>query len=133
LLTRLSRILTGAGSGIGLSIVNLLLSDPHVALVVAVDLITAPLVPVRSQHGDRIELIQGDVSERSTSEAAISTALSKLGRIDAIILNAAVLGPISSIADGDVVEWKRLFDVNFFSLLHTVCTLQTLNTISASL
>src|SRR6266511_11310 len=118
------RIVTGAGNGIGLSIVKLLLSDPKVSLVVAVDVKTGQLVPIRSQHGDRFEIIHGDVSHRSTSEAAVGRAIAKGGRLDAIILNAAILGPISPVAEGDVGEWKKLFDINFFSLLHTVGRLQ---------
>lgn len=113
-------IVTGAGSGIGLSIVKLLLLDPRVAFVIAVDIQTRRLETFNEQHGLRLRIVNGDVSKRETSEEAVQAAVNQTGHLDALILNAGILGPISPISDGDVDEWKRLFAVNFFGLLHGV-------------
>ena len=112
--------MTGAGGGIGLSIVKLLLKDPRVALVVAVDLQTLDLENLRVEHNSRLHVVKGDVSQLQTNQDAVTAAAQRTGRLDAIILNAGVLGPISSIADGNVDAWKKLFDVNFFGPLHGV-------------
>ena len=117
----LSSIVTGAGSGIGLSIVNLLLQTSNVALVVAVDIRTQQLNVLVTQSGSRLRIVQGDVSTRTTSEEAVQAAIGQTGRLDAIILNAGILGPISPVIDGDIDKWKDLFNINFFSLLHGVC------------
>lgn len=119
----MSSIVTGAGSGIGLSIVNHLLKISKVALVVAVDIQTQHLDEVVSQSGSRLRIVKGDVSEPETSEQAVQAAISQTGRLNAVILNAGILGPISPVINGDVDKWKALFDVNFFSLLHGVCCL----------
>ena len=71
-------------------------------------------------HHDRLALIEGDVSERSTNQRAVETASNRRGRLDCIILNAGMLRPIGRAAESPVEEWKRLFDVNFFGLLHAV-------------
>lgn len=112
--------MTGAGNGIGLHIVRGLLDEPATALVVAVDVSTANLEPLRSQSEDRLEIVEGSVTDRSTSERAVERAISLHGRLDTIILNAGILGPQGPLANTRADDWKRLFDVNFFSLLPTV-------------
>ena len=51
----------------------------------------------------------------------MTTALEKYHRLDAVILNAGILqlGNVASQELG-VEKWKALFDVNFFSILHTI-------------
>lgn len=121
-LTRLiSRIVTGAGNGIGLHIVLGLLNEPATALVVAVDIDTTNLEPLISQNKNRVEIVQGSVADRSTSDRAVEYAISLHGRLDTIILNAGILRPQGPLIDTKVDDWKQLFNVNFFSLLHTVC------------
>lgn len=116
----LDRIITGAGNGIGLSIVKGLLDDARTSLIVAVDLIATNLEPLCTKSGGRLEIIIGDVSDRSTSERAVERVISLRGQLDTIILNAGILRPAGPLVQTKVDDWKRLFDVNFFSLVHTV-------------
>jgi NAD(P)-dependent dehydrogenase (short-subunit alcohol dehydrogenase family) len=116
----LQSILTGAGGGIGLSIVTQLLAQPSVSLVVGVDVVTSQLEALLEGHSGRLSIVQGDVSLRATSERAVQEALSRKGRLDSIILNAAILNPLGRAAETSVDDWKRLFDINFFGLLHSV-------------
>jgi len=57
----------------------------------------------------------------STDEAATSSVLASCRRIDGLVLNAGTIsvGRIDS-NNSTVIAWKQQFDVNFFSLLHTV-------------
>jgi NADP-dependent 3-hydroxy acid dehydrogenase YdfG len=72
------------------------------------------------QHADRLEVIAGDISKRVTSEKGVEAAISRVGRLDCIVLNAGVQGPVGSIVKTDVEDWKKCMDVNFFSLIHSV-------------
>jgi NAD(P)-dependent dehydrogenase (short-subunit alcohol dehydrogenase family) len=90
---------------------------------VGIDVKTSEIESLLEKHQDRLAVIQGDVSDRATSERAVETALNRTGRLDVLILNAAILSPIGPAAATKVEEWKRLFDVNFFGLLHTVSDL----------
>jgi NAD(P)-dependent dehydrogenase (short-subunit alcohol dehydrogenase family) len=116
----LQSILTGAGGGIGLSIVTQLLALPSVSLVVGVDVVTLQLEQILDTHPGRLAIIKGDVAARATSERAVQEALLHNGKLDSIILNAATLNPIGRVAESSVDDWKRLFDINFFGLLHSV-------------
>ncbi|KAH8812810.1 hypothetical protein F5884DRAFT_878764 [Xylogone sp. PMI_703] len=113
---------SGANGGIGFSIVRQLLAKPieTVALVVAVDLYNNHLRTLLPQYSDRLEIITGDISERIISKKGIDAAISRVGHLDSIILNAGVQGPVGSLQDVDVEAWKKCFDINFFSLIHTI-------------
>lgn len=42
------------------------------------------------------------------------------GKIDGLVVNHASLEPLKRIADSSVTEWKKLYDINFFSPLSLV-------------
>jgi NADP-dependent 3-hydroxy acid dehydrogenase YdfG len=88
--------------------------------VVAVDLQDNHLQTLLPQHSDRLEIIIGDISQRTTSEKGVNAATSRVGRLDAIILNAGIQTPVGSLLTVDVNFWKKCFDINFFSLIHSV-------------
>lgn len=46
------------------------------------------------------------------------------GRIDALIVNHAILQPMKRISQGTIEDWKKLYDVNFFSALALVSCVQ---------
>ncbi|KAG0241613.1 hypothetical protein BGW41_005629 [Actinomortierella wolfii] len=67
---------------------------------------------------DRFKYIAGDVADEKVIHEAVELAKSSWsGQLHGLILNAAVIEPITSIAESDVADWKRLYDVNFFSLI----------------
>ncbi|OQV01807.1 hypothetical protein CLAIMM_07099 [Cladophialophora immunda] len=115
-----SSIVTGGGAGIGLAITKILLAQDTVSLVVGVDIKTSELEALATSYAQRLLVVQGDIANRSTNQNAIETATRQRGKIDCIILNAAILRPVGPIADTPIEDWKRLFDVNFFGLVHAV-------------
>jgi 3-oxoacyl-[acyl-carrier protein] reductase len=105
-------IVTGAASGIGRSLCELLVE--HGAAVVAVDRSASALA--WAERNDRIATIAGDVTLERTNEEAVGTALQRFGRLDAIALNAGV--PMS----GDIIElpiemFDRALEVNVRAVL----------------
>lgn len=108
--------------GIGLAITKGLLADPTLSLIVGVDIKTAELEKLLPSE-NRLAIVQGDVSERATNQTAVETAIQRGGKLDCIILNAAILRPVGPAAVTKVEDWKTLFDVNFFGPLHAVSSL----------
>ncbi|EPX71742.1 uncharacterized protein SOCG_03678 [Schizosaccharomyces octosporus yFS286] len=109
-------LLTGASKGIGLATAQALRAKSKVVAVSRS--LTKELETLLLQHPDSFVHVQGDVSE--TAKSSVDTAIKKFGRLDAIILNAGLVEPISKIEDADVNQWKKLFDVNFFSVVETI-------------
>ena len=110
--------MTGAGNGIGLSIVTQLLNSPEVSHVVGVDLNTAKLESLQQTHRDQLHVVTGDVSQQSTNIQAVELALKHGKHLNAIVLNAGVNRSVGPLPTLSVDDWKSMFDVNFFALLH---------------
>ncbi|KAI8049465.1 hypothetical protein BDF22DRAFT_746061 [Syncephalis plumigaleata] len=66
------------------------------------------------QYHDRMAYLDGNLTEKGVCAEAIKQCIAKFGQLDAIIYSA---DPIAKIADSNVDAWKKLFDVNFFSVL----------------
>lgn len=114
-------VVTGANRGIGLSIVNQLLSKSGPGtLIIGVDLVDEQLKLLKASSPDKFDHVVGDISQRSTSERIVALAKERSGRLDTLVLNAGVLRPVGLVADINVDELKKLFDINFFALFHTV-------------
>lgn len=103
------------------------------ALVVAIDLNRNQLESLVPEYAEKLEIVLGDISKRSTSEEAIKKAIFRGGGLDCIILNAAVQRPVGRITETRVEDWQRLFDVDFFALLHTVGCRSFFGRVGASL
>ena len=74
-----------------------------------------PLQELTGKTPSQIIFIAGDLAETKTAKESVTAALKKFGRIDGLILNHGVLEPATRIADSNAEEWKKCFDVNFFS------------------
>ena len=97
----------------------LLQSTPNNSLVL-VARSKAALEEIKSKHPERVEILPADFEDYGTGPKAVELAVSKFGRLDALVLNHGILGEVKRIADGDPTEWRRTFDVNFFSVLSCV-------------
>lgn len=115
-------IITGAGRGIGRAIaLGLASKGAAVALAsrTAVELDeTGELVRAA---GARCRTIKTDVSKASEVEQLVGTTLAEFGRIDALVNNAGVQGPIGPLAANDPARWMRTLEVN---LMGAVLTMQ---------
>ncbi|KAF9160763.1 hypothetical protein DFQ26_005200 [Actinomortierella ambigua] len=115
-------IVTGASRGLGRAIVTQAIQHLNCNVIgVARSQEHLAALAKEAAHQDRFKYVVGDVTDEETIAAAVELALSSWsGRLDGLILNAGVLEPIASVANANVAEWKRHFDVNFFSLVTAV-------------
>jgi meso-butanediol dehydrogenase / (S,S)-butanediol dehydrogenase / diacetyl reductase len=105
-------VVTGAASGIGAAVVELLVAEG--ARVVAVDRDADGLA--WTDRDERIAPLAGDVTDPAMNDAAVHTAIERFGRLDAVALNAGVP------AGGDLLElpievFDRSWNVNVRAVL----------------
>ncbi|KAF9439274.1 hypothetical protein BGZ76_006003 [Entomortierella beljakovae] len=119
-------IVTGASRGIGRSI-TLIAIQKLGANVIGVARSKEALQQLSTyieddlQLKDRFKFVVGDVTAESTAKDAVSLALNSWnGTLDGLAVNAGVLEPLGKIADTSVEDWKKAFDVNFFSVVTLV-------------
>ena len=111
-------VITGASSGIGLA------TAEHAAEAGAIVVLVA-----RSEHtlediarridptGKRSLVVVCDVAERAQVERAAKRAAERFGRIDTWVNNAG-LGMYGRLDECDYEDARRLFDINFWGVVH---------------
>ena len=81
-------LVTGAGSGIGRSVTRRFAAEG--ARVVALDLAEERLNDLRSELGDAVAVVAGDVRAPEANERAVEVAVSTYGGLDVLVPNAGV-------------------------------------------
>lgn len=70
---------------------------------------------LQSQYPQQVRVVAGDMANFSLAQTAVDVTIKEFGQMDGLIINHAVLPPVTSVGDCDVELWKHNFDVNFFS------------------
>ncbi|KAI1945754.1 hypothetical protein LOZ12_003423 [Ophidiomyces ophidiicola] len=110
----------GTTIGIGLEIAHCLLSPPLRSNVLVIARSEEPLLKLKEQYGRQVEVLCGDATDTELPDKAVRAALTAFGRIDGLIVNHGILGPVARIVLSDVEEWKKGFETNFFSAVEFV-------------
>jgi len=98
-------IVTGAASGIGLGIANLLAERG--AIVIAEDINPA----VNDLKSDKIHPFVGDVSTEAAAVGVVKLAVESYGKLDILVNNAARIMMKPAI-DTSLAEWNAILGVN---------------------
>jgi NAD(P)-dependent dehydrogenase (short-subunit alcohol dehydrogenase family) len=101
-------LITGAGSGMAKACAALFVRDG--AKVVAAD-ISGAQEQTASEVGDGVVAVHCDVSEEDDVAAAVDTAMSKFGRLDAV-LNAAGVPGQALVHELDMEDFDAMVGVN---------------------
>ncbi|KAG2227934.1 hypothetical protein INT45_011957 [Circinella minor] len=117
-------VLTGASRGIGKGIALSALTKFNARLV-AVARNAELLKELESEaaklgKADSITTVAGDVTDSQVIKQSVAAAIEKWGKLDALIANAGVIEPLASVANVNIEEFKRSFDINFFSIVSLV-------------
>ena len=118
-------VVTGAASGIGRA-TALALADAGAAVVVA-DVDEAGGITTVEQAegaGRTARFVACDVSVEDEVEAAIRTATETFGRLDVLVNNAGIEGPVLPVHAQAPSDWRRVFEVNvhgtFYGIRHAL-------------
>ncbi|GAM85547.1 hypothetical protein ANO11243_035540 [Dothideomycetidae sp. 11243] len=117
-------IVTGASKGIGKA-TALALGKDGATVVVNYNSSAGPAEEVVKQIGsDRAIAIQADVSKLDAAKSLIDQTVKKYGKVDLLILNAAVLAQNGSLENTTEEMFDRLYGTNvrspFFTIKHAL-------------
>jgi len=110
-------VVTGASSGIGEATALALAAEGAKVVLIArrADRLEQLAKKISDAGGEALNVV-ADVSDIAQCQKAINEALEKCGAVDILVNNAGVmfLGPV---ADANVEDWKKMFDVNVLGLM----------------
>ena len=65
-------------------------------------------------RGRRALVVPTDVTRPGDCERLVDAARAEFGRIDVLVHNAFLSNPVSLVAQADLDDWRRIFEVNLF-------------------
>jgi short-subunit dehydrogenase len=113
-------LLTGASSGIGLATAYLL-SERGYRVVGTARNPSEVKSRLEAETGVALpfELVEMDLADSDSVERGYAAALRILGAVDVLINNAGQ-GELGAVEDTELVDSRRLFEVNYFSVVNLV-------------
>ncbi len=112
--------ITGAASGIGRSFALKLAKEGMKLFISDVDMEGLEQVKKEIEHiGAIVHSMKCDVSKLSDIENAAKSFYSKLGDVDLLINNAGI-GLADTLADMNMEIWKKVIDVNLWSVIYSL-------------
>ena len=112
-------LVTGAGSGIGEAIALQL--GQAGALVVVADLDAAKAATVADRivaAGGQAVPGAGDVANPDVVQSLIAEAVAAGGKLDLLVNNAGIGGPLAPLGDYPLDGWRRVMDVNLDAVFY---------------
>jgi NAD(P)-dependent dehydrogenase (short-subunit alcohol dehydrogenase family) len=108
-------IVTGGSQGIGFETARAFLAEGAAVLIVSRDAERGHEA-VRKLTSNRVDFLQGDVSQPDTAEQAIARVGERFGPVNVLVNNAAV-DFTSDLLSTDVAQVRSVFDINVFGTL----------------
>ena len=107
-------LITGGGTGIGRAIAEVFVEAG--AKVMVAGRKAEPLQALAESIG--CEYAVCDVTRLDEVEALFEAAVSRLGRVEVLVNNAGMSGPIGPLAKVDLDAWRDCIEVNLFGAMH---------------
>ncbi len=112
-------LVTGASVGIGRA-VALTLAEKGARLIL-LDVNFEKLTAVREElraYTDEVLIYACDISDEDKVNATVADAVTRMGKIDILVNNAALWHCWSKFLDTPTAEWKRFLDVNVMGTVY---------------
>ncbi len=111
-------LVTGGARGIGFETAKL--AHERGASVAIVDLDQEVASESAEAIGERATGIGANVADAGEIEAAVTTAVTRLGKVDVVIANAGITPRKTTTREISTEEWERVVEVNLLGVWHTI-------------
>jgi len=119
-LKNLNALITGGSQGLGKIIAEHFLREGANVVLCArseKDLLATRDELAKKFPAQKVSAKTCDVSNESQVNELVAFALSELGSLDALVLNAGIYGPMGPTESVSLAEWRRAIDINLFGVL----------------
>ena len=108
-------LVTGSSRGLGLEIAKAVLASGDRLLATARN--PEQLQALAGENGDRVRVVELDVTNPEQARAAVELARSAFGRLDVVVNNAGYAN-VNSIEDVAEDDFREQIETNFFGVVH---------------
>lgn len=108
-------IITGCSTGLGRELAKATIKAGYNVVVTARNLHS--IADLARGNKDNVLAVELDVTKPEQIEKAVNAAIEKFGRIDVLVNNAGI-GYFSSIEEAVEEEARKMFEINFWGLMH---------------
>ncbi|MEM1288931.1 MAG: SDR family NAD(P)-dependent oxidoreductase [Pseudomonadota bacterium] len=110
-------VVTGGANGIGAAIAERMAKSG--ARVAIWDLDVANVeAKIRGLEANLSALIETDVSDLASVEAALGKTREAFGKVDVLVNSAGIAGPTSTLSDYSPEMWRKVHDINLGGTFH---------------
>lgn len=109
-------VVTGAATGIGYAIAEALAESGATVIVADIDLPGASEAAKSIGHGALA--VKVDVTDPKDVEGMVAFAVESTGRLDLLVNNAGIAGPMEPIGSYPIDEWHKVIDVNLHGVFY---------------
>jgi len=114
-------LITGAGRGIGEAIALTFACHGATLVLCSRTLEEVERVAAQTRAAGSVTMtFRVDVSDFQQVSNMVRETISRLGKIDALVNNAGIYGPIGPIWKNDVLHWKKTVEINLFGAMHCI-------------
>ncbi len=106
-------VITGASQGIGAGLVNTFAGRGYDVVATSRSVSRSGEIPV----SDKVARVDGDIADPATARSVVETALSRFGRIDALVNNAGIFFA-KPFVDYTLDDYRKLASTNVEGFLH---------------
>ena len=112
-------IVTGAGTGLGVEIARAFVEQGDDVVICGRTLASLEETAAKIAGVGSVTPQVCDVSDEAAVRQLVDVAMQKTGRIDVLVNNAGVYGPIGLACENSVGEWRRAMEINLFGVFLT--------------
>ena len=115
-------IVTGGGHGLGATVTEHYVAAGASVMIcgrnlASLEAVKAKLEP-RLAAGQRVEIVAADVAVPGQVDTVVAETLKRLGRIDVLVNNAGIYGPMGRIDEVDWKEWTEAISINLMGTVY---------------
>jgi NAD(P)-dependent dehydrogenase (short-subunit alcohol dehydrogenase family) len=115
-------IITGGGQGLGATVAQHYVAAGASVMIcgrnlASLEAVKAKLEP-RLAAVQRIEIVAADVAVPGQVDTLVAETLKRLGRIDVLVNNAGIYGPMGRIDEVDWKEWTEAISINLMGTVY---------------
>lgn len=116
--------MTGASRGIGAAVAKALAhAGAHVILLARTESALCDVHDEIAENGGHATILAMDLSKLEDTDKIGPTIMDRFGRLDILIANAGILGPLSPVSHIPMKDWDSVLNTNLIANIRLVRTL----------